>query len=177
MGSAIIDAVIQKGLYFPDEIIIVEKSQNLYTKRFATNRVQILESAGDLQGMHELIIIAVNPQDASTVMEAIAAKTDGDSLVISIMAGITLAAMESKYYCSSAKRRACSGQVAGSANLSQPASINRACKWLTSVSASWAKFAMPFWFNNISILGPIPVIRFKLSGRVVGASTGGIGSD
>jgi pyrroline-5-carboxylate reductase len=96
MGSAIAEAVIQKGLYGAGDMLIVEKFTNPHTEQLAKNGATILESVESLKAIQELIILAVKPQDAAKVLQGIKSKTDGSSLVISVMAGITLAVMEAE---------------------------------------------------------------------------------
>lgn len=96
MGSAIAEAVIQNGLYNAREMLIVERFRNPHTEQLAKNGATILDSVESLPGTQELILLAVKPQDASKVLQDIKSKTNGQTLVISVMAGITLTAMEAQ---------------------------------------------------------------------------------
>ncbi len=96
MGSVLADAIIQKGICDAEELTIVEKYQNQYTERLSESGTRVLENVSDLSGMQDLVIVSVKPQDSASVLNEIATKTDEKTLVISIMAGITLAVLEEK---------------------------------------------------------------------------------
>ena len=96
MGSVLADAIIQKGICSAEELTIVEKLSNDYTKRFAKNGTQILKGFKKLPPEQNLVILAVKPQDSAEVLDEIAAKTNEKTLVISIMAGVTLSVLRRK---------------------------------------------------------------------------------
>lgn len=96
MGSVLANAIIQKGICAANELTVVEKLQNPYTENLAEKGAPILDSVNDLPGQQDLIIIAVKPQDSAEVLDAIAEKTGENTLVISIMAGITLSVLKKK---------------------------------------------------------------------------------
>ena len=96
MGSALADAIIQKGICTAEELTIVEKYQNAYTEKLSAEGTKIVADVNELTGIQDLVLIAVKPQDASSVLEKLAAKSSEKTLIISIMAGITLTVMEEK---------------------------------------------------------------------------------
>lgn len=90
MGSALADAIIQKGICSAEELTIVEKFPNTYTEKFSAAGTKILDELKDIPENQNLVMIAVKPQDAPNVLQDLALKTSEKTLVISIMAGITL---------------------------------------------------------------------------------------
>ncbi len=96
MGSAIIKALLQQNTYSADAFTIVEKQENSYVQQLAEEKAVILDRLDDLPDSLELVILAVKPQDSETVLKKISSKTNQATLVISIMAGISIEAMESQ---------------------------------------------------------------------------------
>jgi pyrroline-5-carboxylate reductase len=96
MGSAIIKALLQQKIYTADAFTIVEKLKNSFVQQLAEERANLLDRLDDLPDGLELVVLAVKPQDFEIVLESIASKTDHETLVISIMAGISIESMESQ---------------------------------------------------------------------------------
>lgn len=96
MGSALADAIIQKGICTAEELTIVEKYKNGYTEKLSETGSQIVDSVDDLTGIQDLVMIAVKPQDAPEVLQNLSPKVSEKTLVISIMAGITVKVMENE---------------------------------------------------------------------------------
>lgn len=96
MGSVLAEAIIQKGICAANELTVIEKFSNIYTERLAEKGTRVFQNVTDLTNKQDLIIIAVKPQDSSQVLEEIARYTAEHTLIISIMAGITLSALKKK---------------------------------------------------------------------------------
>lgn len=94
MGSAIVTALLEKEIFPRESLLIVEKQENQFTLKIEGMGVRILKSIQEVEEPQELVLLAIKPQDASSVMEQLKPKVNAKSLVISIMAGITLKAME-----------------------------------------------------------------------------------
>lgn len=95
MGSAMIEALLQQEIYSVDAFTIVEKQKNPFVQRLANDKAVVLERLDDLNDGLELVILAVKPQDSEFILREIASKTNQDTLVLSIMAGISIGFMES----------------------------------------------------------------------------------
>ncbi|MBU2645697.1 pyrroline-5-carboxylate reductase [bacterium] len=96
MGSAIIDALLKQNMFTVGDFTIVEKQENAFTQKFLKEKATILDRLDRLPDDLELVILAVKPQDSKTVLTEIAPKTNQKTMVLSIMAGISIAAMESR---------------------------------------------------------------------------------
>lgn len=96
MGSAVIEALIQQGIFDAGAFTIVERYENPYVLKLASQKAVILDDIEQLEGHLELVILAVKPQDSLTVLQKIASRSTPETLVISIMAGISLGEMESQ---------------------------------------------------------------------------------
>jgi pyrroline-5-carboxylate reductase len=95
MGSAIIEALLQQGVYDAQAFTIVEKQENPYIENLVAQKAVVLDEIEKLAGNLELVILAVKPQDSASVMKQVASKVSADTLVISIMAGISIAEIDS----------------------------------------------------------------------------------
>ncbi|MCG8338013.1 MAG: pyrroline-5-carboxylate reductase [Proteobacteria bacterium] len=96
MGSVLADAIIEKGICSAKELTVIEKYTNQYTQKLQEKGTRVLEHFSELSGNQDLVIIAVKPQDSSEVLDEIVAGVDENTLVISIMAGITLEVLKNK---------------------------------------------------------------------------------
>ncbi len=96
MGSVLADAIIKKGICSAGELTVIEKFANPYTKRLAKNGTKVLKSFKKLPAKQDLVILAVKPQDSAEVLAEVARKIDEKTLVISIMAGVTLSVLRDK---------------------------------------------------------------------------------
>ncbi|OGG99428.1 MAG: pyrroline-5-carboxylate reductase [Candidatus Lambdaproteobacteria bacterium RIFOXYD1_FULL_56_27] len=94
MGSAIVSALLEKEIFPRESLLIVEKQENQHTLQLEGMGVRIFKTIEEVKETQELVILAIKPQDAVPVMERLKPKVNAQSLVISIMAGITLKAME-----------------------------------------------------------------------------------
>jgi len=95
MGSAVIEALIQQGIYVASAFTIVEKQPNPFVDRYAGLKATILKSIDHLTEQPELVIAAVKPQDATVVLKKLGMRANPDTLLISIMAGVSIAELES----------------------------------------------------------------------------------
>lgn len=94
MGSAVIKALLQQGIYDAQAFTIVEKYPNPYVKKLGDQNALILDDIGKLKGDLELVIVAVKPQDSGVVLDQIAASCSSDTVLLSIMAGISIGEIE-----------------------------------------------------------------------------------
>jgi pyrroline-5-carboxylate reductase len=88
MGEAIVGALLRSGFGRKDIVAFELKKERagLVVKRYG---ISAAASAKDLALKAKYLLIAVKPQDAKTLLGAIAPALDKDKLVISIMAGVT----------------------------------------------------------------------------------------
>lgn len=96
MGSAIIEALLQQSVYEASAFTIVEKLENPFILKLSAQNAVILDEIEKLDKDLELVILAVKPQDSDVVLSKIASKTNTDTLILSIMAGISISEMESQ---------------------------------------------------------------------------------
>ncbi|MBT3225908.1 MAG: pyrroline-5-carboxylate reductase [Deltaproteobacteria bacterium] len=96
MGSAIIKALLQQGIYTAEAFTIVEKQENSFARQLAEEKAVVLDRPDELHDSLDLVILAVKPQDSESVLREIASKTNHETLVLSIMAGISIGSMESQ---------------------------------------------------------------------------------
>lgn len=94
MGSALLDGVVQAGLFKPETVFLVETDQakrETLQKRLGINLVETLEG---LARECRLIILAVKPQVLPVVLQELEPAINQNHLIISIVAGISLATLE-----------------------------------------------------------------------------------
>ncbi len=96
MGAAIARAVINAGVVSSTSLVLVEK----VFERVSTLSAQLGASVRDIGdsrlAKQEIVVLAVKPQDAASVCEAIRLWIRPEQLVISIMAGVTLGTLSDR---------------------------------------------------------------------------------
>jgi len=93
MGSAIAKALLENRIVQPENLVLIEKNPNQAIKALTEAKSRHYHEIEEYQGIYKKVILAIKPQDAETTLKRLAKKTDHDSLVISVMAGITLKKM------------------------------------------------------------------------------------
>lgn len=89
MGTAMLEGWLALGLP-PDRVAVVEPNPSPSVAALANRGIRINPDAGD-PGPATAIVVAVKPQVAPDVLPALARLVDPDTIVVSIMAGRTLA--------------------------------------------------------------------------------------
>lgn len=97
MGSAIVSAILKKGVQSAEHITIIERKPNHYTTEFSKQGCRILEHIDPFQGPFEVVILAVKPQFCFEALEEMKSKVTENTLIISIMAGISIEKIESYF--------------------------------------------------------------------------------
>lgn len=92
MGEAIVRALIESG-YDRDAILPFEVKQERIRLARDTYGLQVAPSLSQLVSESTYVILAVKPQDAKTVLHAIASEMNESKILISIMAGITISSL------------------------------------------------------------------------------------
>jgi pyrroline-5-carboxylate reductase len=96
MAEAIIRGLLESEAVKPDRIttsdVMPERLQYMKT----TYGINTLEDNADLVGDADILVLAVKPQVAGSVLTHIGPHTDDTKLVISIVAGLTVAAMAAR---------------------------------------------------------------------------------
>ncbi|MDH3381911.1 MAG: pyrroline-5-carboxylate reductase [Flavobacteriaceae bacterium] len=90
MGSAIIKAILKQGIIVKEKLIVIEKTPNKFTEDLKSQKVAILSSLSRLNSNIKTVILAVKPQAVKETLNPLSVKVDKNSLVISIMAGVTV---------------------------------------------------------------------------------------
>lgn len=94
MGSALLDGVIQAGLLKPEVLFLLETDQIKRERLKEHLGINLCETIGELSRECQLIILAVKPQVLPDVLRELGSTLDPCHLVISIVAGVSLAALE-----------------------------------------------------------------------------------
>lgn len=94
MAQAIVRGIVQKGLYQGNEIIMSNRSQEklaaLHKDLGIVAAKDNLEAAANAQ----LLILAVKPQQFQMVAQEIASALSADTVIVSIMAGLSMASIK-----------------------------------------------------------------------------------
>jgi len=94
MGEALLGGLLEAG-YEPDAIAVAEVDGD--RRRDLEERfkgVRVVPSAAWAVAGADVVVVAVKPQDVTSVLEQAAPSLASDTLVISIAAGVTIAAVE-----------------------------------------------------------------------------------
>ena len=118
MGSAILDGAIKevntqisdesqslKSFLKPKNVTVLERFESGRVQMFQAQGVNWVKNIDDLNGEFDVIILAVKPQDSAVIMKSLSQYISKSGMVISIMAGVNIATMES-YFSSAAIIRA-----------------------------------------------------------------------
>ncbi|MCF0057759.1 pyrroline-5-carboxylate reductase [Dyadobacter sp. CY356] len=91
MGLAFARAFLKFDLVKKEDFLLVEKSDDRMEKLSSFQPGVITGSIGPQIGTYDLIILSVKPQDFASVQEALSAVITPNQVVLSIMAGVTIA--------------------------------------------------------------------------------------
>lgn len=94
MGSAMIKALLENGIYQPEDLKIIEKLTNSYTDTFSSHGIVHLTRLQDVGAPIKNVILAVKPQNAEPLLSELSERKEEIEVVISIMAGITISQIE-----------------------------------------------------------------------------------
>lgn len=94
MAAAIAGGMVRKGLYAPNEIIMSNRSQEKLQSLHKGLGVEAAKDNKELAAKAELIILAIKPQQFPAVAAEIAPFLAKGQVVVSIMAGLTLAGVK-----------------------------------------------------------------------------------
>jgi pyrroline-5-carboxylate reductase len=92
MGSAMLDGWVARGLD-PAKVVILEPQPSLQVTRYASQGLRLNPNRGGL--VAHAIVVAVKPQVAAEVLSELAPLVGPQTVVVSIMAGRTLAFLRS----------------------------------------------------------------------------------
>jgi pyrroline-5-carboxylate reductase len=96
MGSALLKGIISRGLMRPENIFMVEVDPVKRARLEEEHHIHGISDLSVLTANCQTLILAVKPNIIPRVLDELAGKVDEQYLVISIAAGITLNALESK---------------------------------------------------------------------------------
>ncbi|HEX3045452.1 MAG TPA: pyrroline-5-carboxylate reductase [Bacillota bacterium] len=96
MGSALLKGIISRGLVRPENIFVVEVDPAKRARLEEEHHIHGVSNLSELTANCQILILAVKPNIIPRVLDELAGKVDEQYLVISIAAGITLNALESK---------------------------------------------------------------------------------
>ncbi len=93
MGRALAAAVIRQGVSKPANVLVVDPVE---TARELSERLgcAVAEAADERVTEAAVLVLAVKPQQAAQAMAALQPRLDGKQVVVSIMAGVTLKALQ-----------------------------------------------------------------------------------
>ncbi len=94
MGEALLKGMLEAGLADRAEIMVAEPFAARREWLHATYGVQVTDSEAELCAAARILILAVKPQVMEQVLARYREHATGDHLVISIAAGVTIAALE-----------------------------------------------------------------------------------
>jgi len=90
MGESVLRALMQKGVK-KDSLCFVEAKKDRALHIGKTYGVKDVKKVSELAKRSDLVVIAVKPQDARKILPDVASSMDGSKVLVSIMAGVTMA--------------------------------------------------------------------------------------
>ena len=92
MGRAMAAALIGRGVSAPEKILVVDPDEGC-RKQATGLGFRVAEQAGGEVGDAGVVVLAVKPQSAQAMFAQVAPRLRPEQVVVSIMAGVTLAAI------------------------------------------------------------------------------------
>ncbi|MDR3283048.1 MAG: pyrroline-5-carboxylate reductase [Candidatus Methanoplasma sp.] len=94
MAEAMIKGLIARGVYSKDDVVACAPSEET-RKRVSSLGVGMYESAGEVAGLADILVLAVKPKHVQGLFESEGLKLKKSHLLISIAAGITIETLKS----------------------------------------------------------------------------------
>jgi len=94
MGRAMISAILNEGLTSPQSIVISDKKPELLTQLRQDFKVFITEDNLEAASRGNIVVLAIKPQNLDEVMAEIKGKLNISQLVLSIIAGRSIATLQ-----------------------------------------------------------------------------------
>jgi pyrroline-5-carboxylate reductase len=94
MGEAILSAAIERGVFGSGEVTVCELLEQRRNQIRGEYGVSVTTSAAEAMAAADLVILSVKPQDMSSIRGAMT----GGSLLLSIMAGVPIAAIQKEFH-------------------------------------------------------------------------------
>lgn len=95
MGEAMIKGLLDKGLVAPDQVLVAEPVPARRATLQKTYSIAVTERARDVAQNAETVVLAVKPQSLPEVMADLMGALSPSQLLVSIIAGATLATLTS----------------------------------------------------------------------------------
>jgi len=95
MGYAFAAGLLSKGIVTADALAIIEKNPERRDFLAEKTGAVLFKELDEIRQDYTVFLLAIKPQDADTLFSTLNQQITKGSLVISIMAGVTLATMES----------------------------------------------------------------------------------
>jgi pyrroline-5-carboxylate reductase len=96
MGKAIVSSLISDGKVKPEDLIVVEPTPDRLEVLQQEFGIKGYADSADVIGLADIAILAVKPQGLSHLSKSVKGNIKPDTLVISIMAGVSLATLIEK---------------------------------------------------------------------------------
>ncbi len=96
MGSAMLNGWLQAGIFTPDAVVVTDKDSDRATSLAKEFSVNYSDDNATAAGGAKTVVLAVKPQDSAVVLEEISSALTGDTAVLSIIAGLSIASMRAR---------------------------------------------------------------------------------
>lgn len=94
MAGAMIDGLIAKNVYTPDEIIACAPSEATRNRMTQKCGIKMFEKAADMAGKADILVLAIKPKYIGSLFRDEGVKVTKDQLLISIAAGVKLKTLQ-----------------------------------------------------------------------------------
>ena len=97
MGEALLSRLIVQGVYLPNEVLVSDCSQERLTFLAECHKVRVTEDNQAVAASTEILLLAIKPQAFEAAILGLKATQNINVLVVSILAGVPLAKLESAF--------------------------------------------------------------------------------
>lgn len=97
MGEALLSRLIVQGVYLPNEVLVSDCSQERLTFLAECHKVRVTEDNQAVAASTEILLLAIKPQAFEAAILGLKVTQNINVLVVSILAGVPLAKLESAF--------------------------------------------------------------------------------
>lgn len=99
MGHAILARLLRQRVFHRTRVVVIEHRQKIRAAVSRRDHVRAYKNVGEVMiGSNDVVILAIKPQDAVALLADLRGRLAKTTLVISIMAGISLATLREKLH-------------------------------------------------------------------------------
>ena len=94
LGGAVLSGLLASG-HAPADVVVAERDESRARELTARHGVEV-HAPGEVAAKADVLLVVVKPQDVPTLLTEVAPQVSASTLVVSLAAGVTTAAIEER---------------------------------------------------------------------------------